>query len=95
LAKRPNVWCKVSGGITEAQLDWTRESVRPYLDAVLEAFGPKRLMYGSNWPVSEAAGGCRKWLDAIVEWAAPLTEGEREWIFARAAREAYRLEGVR
>lgn len=92
LAKRPNVWCKVSGGMTESQLDWTAATVRPYLDAVLDAFGPARLTYGSNWPVAEAAGGYRKWLDAIAEWAAPLADDERQWIFARAACEVYGLE---
>lgn len=58
LAKLPNVWCKVSGLITEAKMPgWRAEDFRPYLDVVVEAFGADRLMFGSDWPVCLPAGG--------------------------------------
>src|SRR5262249_44211761 len=52
IAKCPNVYCKLSGLVTEADWrNWRSEDFRPYLDVVFEAFGPKRLMFGSDWPV--------------------------------------------
>jgi L-fuconolactonase len=92
LARRENVWCKVSGGITEADLRWTPAKLRPYLDAALESFGPRRLMFGSNWPVTEAAGGYHAWLDAVRSWAAPLSDDEQRWLFAESAISAYKLK---
>ena len=91
LAKRDHVTCKISGGITEADLAWTPDSLRPYLDAALDAFGPNRLMFGSNWPLSEAAGGYGRWLDFVRAWASPMSEAEREMLFDSTARSAYRL----
>jgi L-fuconolactonase len=93
LARRENVSCKLSGGITEADLDWTPAKLRPYLDAALEAFGPRRLMFGSNWPVCEAAGGgYGAWLDAVRAWAEPLSADERGRLLAGTAVEVYGLE---
>jgi L-fuconolactonase len=91
LARRPNVWCKLSGGITEADLDWTPGRLRPYFDAALDAFGPRRLMFGSNWPVCAAAGGYAKWIGAIRAWAQPLSDDERGRLFRGTAIDAYRL----
>ena len=51
LAKRQNVYCKLSGMVTEADPQWTPQILQPYIDVVLAAFGPRRLMYGSDWPV--------------------------------------------
>ena len=52
LGQRENVWCKVSGMVTEAEWTaWMPETLKPYLDVVVEAFGPERLMAGSDWPV--------------------------------------------
>lgn len=57
LAQFEHVWCKVSGMITEASWsNWTREDFAPYMDAVLESFGPDRLVFGSDWPVCLVAG---------------------------------------
>ena len=66
MAALPNVVCKLSGVTTEADhRAWTREQLRPYIDHVIECFGPDRVIYGSDWPVSELAGaycdGCRCW----------------------------------
>ncbi len=92
LARRPNVLCKISGGITEAKLDWRAADMTPYFDSALEAFSPRRLMFGSNWPVAEAAGGYGRWLAAVRDWAAKLTASGRADLFGETAKRAYRLE---
>lgn len=95
LARRPNVWCKVSGMVTEADWQrWTPEGLRPYLDAALEAFGPRRLLAGSDWPVCTLAASYSRWWQVLREWAAALSASEQEAIFARNAAEVYRLEAA-
>jgi L-fuconolactonase len=89
LATRPNVSCKVSGGITEIALDWTPARLRPYLDSTLEAFGPSRLIFGSNWPVCEPAGGYGAWIAALRGWAALLSASEQTALFGKNAAEFY------
>jgi L-fuconolactonase len=92
-AKRENVWCKVSGMVTEADWGaWTLESLRPYLDVVAEAFGPRRLMAGSDWPVCLVACGYRQWFDVLDEYFAGFSDGEREAVFGKTAKQVYRLE---
>jgi L-fuconolactonase len=93
LAHRENVYCKVSGMVTEALWDaWTDESLRPYLDVVLEAFGPKRLMFGSDWPVLTLASTYGRWLSTVQRAVATLSPTEQEWVFSKTAIEAYGLE---
>jgi L-fuconolactonase len=92
VARRPNVWCKVSGGITERDLAWTPASLRPYLDAALDAFGPKRLIFGSNWPLTEAAGGVELWTNFVRDWAKQLAADEHDALFAQNAIDFYRLQ---
>src|SRR6185503_11387890 len=66
LAEMPNVWCKLSGLVTEADWrNWTHGMLRPYLDAALDAFGPARLMMGSDWPVCTLAASYSAVLDLI------------------------------
>jgi L-fuconolactonase len=92
LAKRPHVYCKISGMVTEA--DWTTwkyETLKPFFDTVLDAFGPKRLMFGSDWPVLLAAGNYHGWLQTLQHVIEHLTEAERARILAGTAVEAYRL----
>jgi L-fuconolactonase len=92
LARRPHIACKISGMVTEADFDrWTAQDLRPYLDTVLEAFGPSRLLFGSDWPVCTAASEYGRWVRIVEEWSAPLTEGERAMIFGGNAVEWYRL----
>jgi L-fuconolactonase len=94
LAKRQNVYCKLSGMVTEANWhSWTTASLQPYLDVVLEAFGPRRLMFGSDWPVCKVAASYRRWFDTLNGLLAHLSSEERERVFAGTATEAYRLEG--
>jgi L-fuconolactonase len=92
LARRPNVTCKVSGMATEADwAAWTPAQLKPYFDAALEAFGPSRLMFGSDWPVCLAAVGYARWADTVREWAKPLSETERARLMGGTAAEAYGL----
>lgn len=92
LSRRSNVFCKISGGITEANHRWQPEELYPYIDVALEAFGPRRLMYGSNWPVSMATGGTSRWLEAVLHSVAKLSKPEQERIFSGTAVSVYRLE---
>jgi L-fuconolactonase len=92
LAKRGNVYCKLSGMATEADWQtWRPEDLRPYFDTVLEAFGPKRLMFGSDWPVLLLAGAYQGWHAVAAEMISALSSSERAWIMGGAAEEAYRL----
>jgi L-fuconolactonase len=92
LALRPNVYCKLSGLVTEANWsEWTEQQLEPYFDTVLNAFGPGRLMFGSDWPVCLLATSYRAWLEIVSKWIAPLTVGEREAILGGTAAKAYRI----
>jgi L-fuconolactonase len=92
LARRPNVYCKLSGVVTEADWPaWTPAQLKPYFDTALAAFGPKRLMFGSDWPVCLVASTYRRWIDGVRDWAAPLSASEQDRIFGGTAIEAYGL----
>jgi L-fucono-1,5-lactonase len=92
LARRPNVYCKISGMATEADhANWTEKQLRPYMETALEAFGPRRLMFGSDWPVCLLATSYRRWFEAVKDFVAPLSDGERERIMGGTAVEAYGL----
>ena len=92
LARRSNVFCKLSGLVTEADhQSWTAEQLRPYMDAALEAFGTERLMFGSDWPVCLLACGYQRWSQIVSDWAASLTPAERGRVMGQTAIEAYNL----
>ena len=92
LAKRPNVYCKLSGMVTEADWEkWTPEDLAPYIDTVLAAFGPKRLMYGSDWPVCLLASPYKRWFDTVTAAISKLSQPERSRILGGTAIEAYGL----
>ena len=92
LAKRENVYCKVSGMATEADWKaWRADQLRPYFDVVLAAFTPKRLMFGSDWPVLTLAAEYPSWVQTFYSFIADLTPAERESICFGTATEAYRL----
>lgn len=93
IARRPNVFCKLSGVVTEADYhSWSYDSILPYLDAALAAFGPDRLMFGTDWPVCRVATTCQDWVRTVERFAAPLSQVERDSLFHDAATRAYRLE---
>jgi L-fuconolactonase len=92
LAERPNVYCKISGLATEADYEhWTEEQLRPYMDVVLEAFTPRRVMFGSDWPVCLVAISYGKWVKIVERETAGLSAGEQDRFWSGTAREAYRL----
>jgi L-fuconolactonase len=92
LARRPNLYCKVSGLVTEAKWDsWTADTLRPYFETVLEAFTPKRLMYGSDWPVLLLASQYSHWVDVVRGATSSLSESERNRFWGATAIEAYGL----
>ena len=92
LAQRPNVYCKLSGLATEADYkNWTEEQLRPYMDVVLEAFSPRRVMFGSDWPVCLVATPYAKWVRIVGNAIQELSESEQDRIWSGTAMEAYRL----
>lgn len=92
LAHRPNVYCKLSGMVTEADYqDWTEEELTPYIDTVISAFGPKRVMFGSDWPVCLVACPYGRWVEIVRKRIAELSESEQQRILGETALEAYKL----
>lgn len=88
-----NLSCKLSGMITEADPEnWSVEELRPYAETVLEAFGPERVMFGSDWPVSLLGAEYREWCAAAESLIAGLTPGEQKLIMGENARRIYHLE---
>ena len=96
LASFPNVTCKLSGMVTEARWkDWRPTDMHPYLDAVLEAFGPSRLMIGSDWPVCLLAGDYDRTLSVVVDWTSRLSAAERDGVLGGNATRVYALDAGR
>ncbi len=92
LARRANVYCKISGMVTEADWHtWSEEGLSPYIETVLEAFTPKRIMFGSDWPVVNLASSYRRWIDTVRTAIAQLSTTERERILGGTAIDAYAL----
>ena len=92
LARLPNVVCKLSGLVTEADpASWTPEVLRPYVEHLLSCFGPGRLLFGSDWPVVNLAASYRRWLEAALELLAPLSTPDRTAILSTNAKRIYRL----
>ena len=91
LAKRDNVFCKLSGLVTEADwAKWTEADLQPYIQIVVDSFGPERVMFGSDWPVSLVACSYRKWVEIVQHCISKLSGSEQEAIFGQTARKAYR-----
>lgn len=87
-----NVFCKLSGMITEADWKhWTAADLRPYVQTALVAFGPKRLMFGSDWPVCTLAGSYEQVVDVLNEALGAIGDDERADIFGRTAERFYGL----
>jgi L-fuconolactonase len=92
LARRPNVYCKLSGMVTEASwTEWTTPMLRPYIDTVIEAFSPWRVMFGSDWPLVTLASTYEQWLSTVHSAVADLSSSEQQWILGWSATEAYGL----
>ncbi|MEU1090659.1 amidohydrolase family protein [Streptomyces sp. NPDC005892] len=92
LAALPNTVCKLSGLVTEADpRHWTVDDLRPYADVLLDGFGPRRLMFGSDWPVCRLAASYEEVLRAAHTLTAGLSGDERAAVFAGTATRVYRL----
>lgn len=92
IAKQPNVYCKVSGMVTEANWQgWTTKDFFPYLDVVFESFGPDRIMYGSDWPVCLVAGSYGQVKNIVEEYVAPWGTEVRDKVFGQNAVQFYNL----
>lgn len=92
LAAHPQVRCKVSGLVTEAdRQNWTTEDIRPVWDVLLSAFGPDRLMFGSDWPVCVLAGGWNQWAATVEDLLVDCSATETSAILADTATAFYRL----
>jgi L-fuconolactonase len=92
LAKRGNVYCKISGMVTEADWKaWSNDDLRPYVEVVLEAFGPERLMLGSDWPVCLLATTYARWFGTLSALLNELSPTERRRIMGENAAKVYRL----
>lgn len=92
LAALPNVTCKLSGMVTEASwTDWKVSDLKPYVEIVLDAFGPDRVMFGSDWPVCLLAATYAEVVQAAEDLTADLTPAEQNAIFGDTARRTYTL----
>jgi L-fuconolactonase len=92
LARRENVYCKLSGMVTEADFrSWTPEQLKPYFNVVLNAFGPNRLMWGSDWPVCLVATSYNRWVQLISETISSFSETEQQTILGTNAQRVYNL----
>ncbi len=92
LAKRENVYCKLSGVATEADWqNWTEDQLLPYLEVSLAAFSPARMMFGSDWPVALLAIDYKQWVDIVSRFTSTLTDSEQALVWGQVAMEAYGL----
>jgi L-fucono-1,5-lactonase len=90
LARRPHVACKLSGVVTEVRDPaWTASLIQPYLEVALEAFGPSRLMFGTDWPVCRLKCEYADWVAAIRGYIAPLSAAEQAAIMGGTAARVY------
>ncbi|MGE3820918.1 MAG: amidohydrolase [Isosphaeraceae bacterium] len=93
-ARYPNVFCKLSGMVTEADwTSWKSDDLRPYVGRALDEFGADRLMFGSDWPVSNLAATYEEVIDGLVDALGPISPSEHEQIFSGTAARFYGLGG--
>lgn len=92
IARRPNVFCKLSGMVTEARWDaWSSDQLGPYLDVCLESFGAGRLMIGSDWPVCTLAGSYEDVMGVVLAYADALSADEKGAILGGTCARFYGL----
>lgn len=89
LASETSAFCKLSGLVTEARADWTVDDLRPYVEHLLDTFGPDRLVWGSDWPVCTLASSYGRWVEVTGELLSGLAEDERGAILGGNAARAY------
>ena len=92
LAALPNVYCKVSGMVTEADwATWKPEDIYPYLDVVFAAFGSDRILIGSDWPVCRVADDYKRVMDVVIHYIKNFTAADQEKVLGGNAVKAYKL----
>lgn len=92
LAALPNTWCKLSGLATEADHGrWTAADLRPYIDHVMTCFGPDRVLFGGDWPVSTLATDYPRWVETVDAALAGCTPDELHRVYVRNAEKFYRV----
>lgn len=92
LAQRPDIHCKLSGVVTEADKQhWTANQVRPYMEYILDCFGPERVLFGSDWPVVNLAADYRRWFELATATIAHFSPEEQQMILHDNAVRFYRL----
>ncbi len=93
LGRRENVACKFSGVVTEVRdAEWSVELLRPYWNVALEAFGPNRLMYGSDWPVCLLKSDYARWVSVVEELTRDLSTSEQAAFWGANAKRCYKLD---
>ena len=93
LAHHPNTWCKISGMVTEADWqNWKYDDFVPYLDTVLETFGPERVLIGSDWPVCTLAGSHHKVISIVLRFIEKFTAVQQAAILGQNAEHVYKLK---
>jgi L-fuconolactonase len=92
LAGHPNMYCKISGMVTEADWEYSKpEDFRPYLDVIFDAFSPDRVMFGSDWPVCTLAASYKQVLNIVRNYIQQFSPEKRKKIIGENAREFYNL----
>jgi L-fuconolactonase len=92
-ARFPQIYCKLSGMVTEADWEhWRPADLKPYVETALDAFGPERCMFGSDWPVCELAATYQQVHDALDQIVGPLSADEKAQVFGETARKFYGLK---
>ena len=89
IAGSTSACCKLSGLVTEAGSGWSADQLKPYVDVLVDAFGPDRLMWGSDWPVVNEGGGYQAWRAAAEALTSHLGSDDRAAIFGRTAASFY------
>ncbi|MEM7257874.1 MAG: amidohydrolase family protein, partial [Pseudomonadota bacterium] len=91
LANDTNAYCKLSGLVTECDNDISASLIKPYTDHVLKAFGPARVMWGSDWPVSRLRCEYADWFALAQRLTDHLTDTDKQQLFQHTARQFYRI----
>ena len=91
LAQHTSAFCKISGLVTEAAASWTPQDILPYLDHLLDLFGPKRLIFGSDWPVLTLNGSYSGWIELVERWTQDWSPKDRGNLFGGNAIRFYNL----
>ncbi len=92
LAQQRNVYCKISGMVTEADWkQWKKEDLLPYIDVVVNAFGIKRIMFGSDWPVCLVASSYEQWINLLKKYFTSFSQEDKDAFFGNNATTFYKL----